>query len=158
LVFGALFHDEMVDINYETGFESGEQLTINGRLRTKLVDCQRMYNPWQWYLSAQELGELDPYDEDEGDGRALGPLNEMMTKFVFPKDDDSRFDWKPHISDISVAEWGWSAYKPYMSDDPDTTNNREDVWETPKLYNFWYRPIYIFESESVRHEEKAICE
>jgi len=44
------------------------------------------------------------------------------------------------------------------ADDPDTADAREDVWETPKLYNFWYRPIYLFESESVRHEKKAILE
>ncbi len=166
-IYGALNHDEMYDINDEPNFEDvpNESVKISGRLRTKLADCQRMHNPWQWHLSALEVDDDYAYDEDEDDGRILGPLNEMMTNKVFPgsfagtpgENPATRLWWKPQISDINVAEWGWSAYKPYVSDDPDSADAREDAWETPKLYNFWYRPIFVFESESVRHEKKAIC-
>jgi hypothetical protein len=107
------------------------------------------------------LDERHPYDENQGDGRVLGPNNEMMTNKVFHGDFNygvKRVQWKPQISTLNVAEWGWSARKPYVPDDPYTSDEREDVWETPKLRNFWYRPYYAFEAEGVRHEKKAICE
>ncbi len=160
LVCGSLLYDSepMEDINYIDDFTDNNDtwLWVTGRLRTKYADCRRFVSPWQWHLSALEVD--DNYDYDEDDGRILGPLNEMMTDMCFPDDYRTRFVWKPQISTANVGEWGWTTRKPYIYDDPDTADAREDVWETPKLYNFWYRPIYIFESENVRHEKKAICE
>ncbi len=124
-----------------------------------LADTLPMVAPWQWFVCARELekGANHPYDPDEGDGRVLGAINEMMTNHPFPSTDPNSFGWKEHVSDISASEWGWTSKKPMVYDDPDTgdVKDREDVWKTPLLKNFWYRPVFVFEAETVRHEKKA---
>jgi hypothetical protein len=123
----------------------------------KLADTLPMVAPWQWFICARELEKgKESYDPDDGDGRVLGPINEMMTNHPFPSTDPTGFNWKEHVSDISASEWGWTSRKPMVYDDPDTIKkDREDVWKTPLLKNFWYRPVFVFEAETVRHEKKA---
>jgi hypothetical protein len=153
-----LKHNRINNIDDNEDFNEDNKFYIGGRVRTMFVDTLPMVAPWQWFISARELekGE-ESYDPDDGDGRVLGPVNEMMTVHPFPSTDPESFLWKEHVSDISASEWGWTSRKPMVYDDPDTGDekDREDVWKTPLLKNFWYRPVFVFEAETVRHEKKA---
>jgi hypothetical protein len=160
LTYVKLKHYKLEDIDDKDGFDPREsaRFEIGGRIRTKLADTLPMMAPWQWFVCARELekGE-ESYDPDDADGRVLGPVNEMMTNHPLPSTDPTSFNWKEHVSDISASEWGWTSRKPMIYDDPDTEDekDREDVWKTPLLKNFWYRPVFVFEAETVRHEKKA---
>jgi hypothetical protein len=125
-----------------------------------LADTLPMVAPWQWFACARRVERDYPYEEFEGHGRVLGMVNETMNHKPFPYCDATHISWKYRVADLTCAEWGWTATKPMVYDDPDTTDvkQREDLLETPLLRTLWYRPFFVLESGTVRHEKKYVNE
>ncbi len=158
-----LSHDTIEDITDPLEYPDytpGGKFIVGGRLRTKYVDCLRLVPSWQWFACARRVEKDFPYQEHEGHGRVLGMVNETMNLKPFPYCDSTRVQWKYRVADLTCAEWSWTSTKPMVYDDPDTTDvkQREDLLETPLLRTLWYRPFFVLESGTVRHEKKYVNE